>query len=377
MFTKLTGIYFPIGRGHLSTASEKVALKVVLGILSLGTDKYGSEKEYHSRLESLGGVIDTRVDMDYSLLYVRCPSEFVSESTKLLSELIEDLSERNFDKARSAYRDELNAVVDVPIRKLYNNTTMSIIAQPTLGELLVALDELTFDIVRGLFERLKDCMETFEYDGTTGPILSLTRSVSTSDIMNGNRVELDQADTAQGAVAYGYYHFDGAMHMAKLMEGIYSTGMAGPVFEIIRKREGMAYFARMMSETYGRYDVHIMAAAVNAENIEKTLEIMDEIYQGTTLEVVQDNIERAANYYVGSLKRRYDEIQSRFSMQLESYIQYGEVYTIEESVEQVSEITPEMLHLYISKTIENPRIVAATGQIPDDAVNNIKSTYNA
>jgi len=145
----------------------------------------------------------------------------------------------------------------------------------------------------------------------------------------------------------GISYLDERRHTQNMMNSILGGGMSSRLFQRIREEKGLAYSVYSYPSTYsdvGSFAVYVGTSPANIKEFFATLK--DELDRFLAEGVTWEELRRTQNQTKSSIYLGLESIMTRMNRLGKSALFYGRFIPVEEVMEKIMAVTPEMVREY-------------------------------
>ncbi len=334
-------------------------------IMFSGTKKRKDNKEISFEVETIGGYFNAVTSDEYTIYYVKVPYENFLKALDIISDMfLNSTFDPDFiNLEKGIVKQELNMYKDNPRRTVYDNFTKLLYKGSSLSGDIDKQIKLLDTINR---EKILNFISKYYLNKNT--IISIVGNISNYDVEkevsnifmskksieptyqrskavfneNENKVihvkkDINQSNFILGAKGFSlhteYYY------PLVLMSTILGGGEGSHLFQFLRNKLGVAYYASSYNSLYSDTGYFIISAGVENNSFLKSLhsliQFLNEFKNGN---FNKEDIDRAKGYVLGGILSQLETVDSIADFILTDYAYLGKVRNIEEMRENIMSV---------------------------------------
>ena len=327
-----------------------------------GTEKR-SAKELSEELDNVGGNINAYTGKETTAYYIQVLSSRLEVGIDILSDMFlnSTFSIENLEKEKKVVIEEINMYEDIPEEKIHDmNSTFAVSGSQSnivLGS-IESVNGISREILVDYFERMytpdnmvislagnidiEKVMEILE--GTMGKIKQnkINRSKEFSMVVNsGKQIEKKEISQVHLCInTNGISYLDEDRYKYSIISNILAGNMSSRLFQKIREDRGLAYSVYSYMSDFREGGLFTIYAGTTSKDYREVMEIIieefDEIKKNG---VTEKELERSKNQFLSSLTFGLENSRARMSRLANSYLTYGRIKTMEETLEEIEKIS--------------------------------------
>lgn len=379
------GVYIRVGSRN-ENAKIAGASHFIEHMLFKGTEKR-SAREIAESFEAIGGQLNAFTSKEYTCVYARTLDENIYMAIDILFDMLfnSQFLLRDVSTEKGVVIEEINMYEDTPDDLIHDVFARSLweghpMGSPILGTLESVSNfspEEIYDFYKSRYvpanmvisvagnvdgSRIKDVIDKYlEKQKKEESEWSNSRP-------SGNKsfIKLVEKDTEQIQICLGVpgisFH-DQRRYTQNVMNSILGGGMSSRLFQTIREENGLAYSIYSYPSNYsdtGSYSIHI---GTGPAKISKFFEVLyKELNSFVSEGVNKEEVSRTQQLIKSSIYMSLESVMNRMSRMGKSLLMYDKVKPIEEVIDRVLAIDPEMVMEFSSDILKNEIIsLAAIG----------------
>lgn len=329
-----------------------------------GTEKR-SAKDISEEIDNIGGMINAYTSKENTVYYVQVLSSKIDVGVDILSDMFlnSTFTTENLDKERNVIIEEIKMYEDIPEETVHDENVKFAIegvqSKSVLGtveslkeidrEKLVAyfkhryipsnmiisvagnieMDSL-YEQLNGTFGNLETTEYPREYNGEM-------------KIKDGEN--LIKRDTNQVHLCFntlGVSTKDKKKYSVAMISNILGGNMSSRLFQKIREEKGLAYSVYSYTTSFEEGGMFTVYAGTTKESYAEVLDMIKEEFEEVKDEGISSyELQKAKNQFLSMLTFGLENSKGKMNRMASSYLLYGEVKDIEETIKEIESITLE------------------------------------
>jgi len=335
-------------------------------IMFSGTKKRKDNKEISFEVETLGGYFNAATSDEYTIYYVKVPYENFIKALDIISDMfLNSTFEKDFiDLERGVVKQELNMFKDNPRRLVYENFTKLLYKGSSLsGDLdlqLKSLDSINRDKLINFISKyylnkntivsVVGNISQYDIEKEVYSKLSNKKSleatyVRKSAVFNNkdNKIIHVKKDSNQSNFILGMKSFSlytEYYYQLIVMSTILGGGEGSHLFQFLRNKLGVAYYASAQGTRYTDTGYFVVSAGVEKDSfldsLKSVIKFLNEFKEGN---FNKEDIDRAKGYVTGGIMSLFETADSIADFILTEYAYLGRVKSIKEMKDGISSVS--------------------------------------
>lgn len=356
----------------------------IANTLLRGSTKYPDDLLLGEALDNLGAYFNVEVHKEYSAYYIKVDNERVAKAADFLTEVtthpIFSLAEIDREKklcdgdiknrtnnaatvaldnlAKLVYKDHPLSFPGIASKKFLDNLKRDDLINYHKKYYTGANMTLVFVGQEDIYQKFaKEIKETASQipAGEKNSFLPFDKSTLTSN-SNLMDFETDQIYCAFGYPAYQRNHSN--RYILELIESILGKGRANKRFLPLYLTRSPATYVTPTAQFFSDFGFFLIQAAAPAVNIKYAYQkIIEEIEKIKVEEIKEDELSRVKTLYLGNLQIQIEEpIEYGFFHALQYLFNNGQVFSFEDIIKKVSEVTPADIKKVATEVFDQTKI---------------------
>ncbi|MGE5371299.1 MAG: M16 family metallopeptidase [Solirubrobacterales bacterium] len=359
-----------------------------------------SARDIAEVFEEMGGQLNAYTAREYTCYYTRVLDEKLNEAMDVLFDMLynSQMASAELDVERGVIVEEINMYEDTPDDLVHDIFSQTIFSGHSLGRpILGSVDNIEGIQARVIYDYYKMyyrpenmiiavagnidadavCSRLESYEGYLTD--SVTFPVLDAPAM-GAGMNLVTKDTEQVQICLGVpgiSYLDERRYTQNIMNSILGGGISSRLFQKIREEKGLAYSVYSYPSTYRDVGTYVIYVGTSVAKVPEFFQILRRELNGfvsdgvTAVEVDRTKNQIKANMYMGM-----ESVVTRMNRLGKSMLLYGRVPSVDEMIERVFAVTPEMVRTYARETFDtNPFTLACIGE--GDAITTVRDEFSA
>jgi predicted Zn-dependent peptidase len=196
------------------------------------------------------------------------------------------------------------------------------------------------------------------------PDASEAAGVPTEGVALTVRRQVEQANVIVGST--GLSATDERRFTLSVLSAALGGGMSSRLFQEIREKRGLAYTTYSFASGYGGLGTFGLYAGCAPAKVDQVTELLTaELERLAADGITDDELDRSIGQLSGGLVLGLEDSGSRMSRLGKAELVYGELMTLEESLERIAAVTTEDVRELAAELAERPRSVVRVGPFGD------------
>jgi len=355
------GIFVGTGSKH-EKVNEYGVSHLLEHMMFKGTNKR-TAKELSEQIDDVGGNINAYTGKETTAYYIQLLSSRLEVGVDILSDMFlnSTFSEENLEKEKKVVIEEINMYEDIPEEKVHDiNSTFAISGDQSnivLGS-IESVNGISRDILIDYFNRrytpenmvislagnmdIDKVMEMLE--DTMGTIEKQEIEISKGFPMKINpgkqisKKEMSQVHLCINTKGISYLDED--RYKYSIISNILAGNMSSRLFQKIREDRGLAYSIYSYMSNFKEGGLFTIYAGTTPKDYNEVIQIvLEEFEEIKKNSVTEKELERSKNQFLSSLTFGLENSRARMSRLASSYLTYGRIKTMEETMEEIERIS--------------------------------------
>ncbi|GAA1728057.1 pitrilysin family protein [Isoptericola hypogeus] len=196
------------------------------------------------------------------------------------------------------------------------------------------------------------------------PVAAQTQGVPTEGVELTVRRQVEQANVIVGST--GLASTDDRRFTLSVLNAVLGGGMSSRLFQEIRERRGLAYTTYSFASGHGGLGTFGLYAGCSPAKVDQVTELLVEELERLAADGITDaELERSVGQLSGGLVLGLEDSGSRMSRLGKAELVYGELLSVEESLERVRAVTSADVRELAADLAARPRSVVRVGPFGD------------
>lgn len=364
------GLWLNVG-SRLETPENNGVSHFIEHMLFKGTTKR-SAKKISQIFDSIGGQLNAFTGKECTCFYSKTLSDYLELSIDVLSDMYFDslFSENEIALEKNVVLEEIDMYEDSP-EELVNDIIAETVWKNSLGYpilgssknienltrekiLTYKTENYTFNrlviSVAGNFDNKKLLRYLNKYFNRENKMVSKIEYFK-NEFNSGNVVKNKDIEQAHISIAYpGLKSRDDLVYPMLAVNSILGGGMSSRLFQEIREKRGLAYSIYSYTSSYMEEGMFNIYVGCNPKNVDKVISIIDsQIDKITSRGLTAKEINSAKQQLKGNFLLGLENTTSLMSYAGKSECLWNEIETVEEVLEQISDIDKEKIDKVINQ----------------------------
>lgn len=385
-YVKSVSIGVWIGNGSRHEKKEENGIShFIEHMLFKGTYRR-SAGEIASAIDAVGGQINAFTAREYTCFYTKTLDAHASVAMDVLSDMIfnSKLADEDIELERGVILEEIKLYEDSPEDLVYDLFSEAVWGDTSMGRTILgtkeSLDGINSEIMR---EYLKShytcdniiisvsgklCDNFFELLEQYFGSVSLNKGkpyMPEAEYRCGSVVRCKDTEQLQMVVGFkGIDIMDESVYSLLVFNNVFGCGMSSRLFQNIREKYGLVYSVCAGHSAYintGTFDISVGTSVENAPKVAEL--ICGEIDRVKREKLTKDEVDTAKEMLKGSYILSYESTGARMQGAGRSLLLDKPIYTPEEALEKINEVSVESTAEIIDKVLDTKTVsTAAVGQ---------------
>jgi predicted Zn-dependent peptidase len=358
-----------------------------------GTEKRRSAQEISEAIEGTGGIINGGTDKEITTYWCKVASNHLSLALDVLVDLVCNprFDQEDIDNERGVIIEEIRMSIDSPRQRVDMLIDELLWPEHPLGRDIAGTEETVGalqrpqirdfffshytpdNIVISVAGDVEHAMlqDTLFHLMGTGPRTTEAVRIPFRNEQFTPRLCVEQRDIEQVHINMGFpglslEHPD--RFAVDLLNIILGGGMSSRLFSEIRERRGLAYDVNSCADHFLDTGSFLIYAGVNPQRLDDTLKaIAEQLDLLKNVSIREDEVTRAKEKVKGRLMLAFEDSRNVANWLGAQEVLTGHIYTLEEIVSRVEEITPGDLQRIANSLFVNGKInLALVGPVGKD-----------
>ena len=391
-----------IGAGGRYENKKNAGISHYLEHMVFKGTKTRSTKDIKESIEGIGGSLNGFTEEEMTCYFVKVPKKFTGLGLDVLSDMITNpkITKADLDRERGVIFEEIKMYKDRPDHYVHRMLSELLWPDHPLGMPLVGTEETLIKMNRQHLEEFRSrfyapenivvcaCGQIDEepfLKQVARHFLRLERRPRPhfkKFISRQKKARFDfcKKETEQTHLAVGFHNisrFHPDKYTSKLLHVLLGGNMSSRLFHELREKRGLAYDISTGIKHYADTGAFVVSAGVDHKKLIKVIEIMaKELKKIKKTRVGNDEFQRAKDFYKGQLVMGLEGTLSRMLWIGEKLISKDINYNIDEVVDSIEHVTPDMVIELAGKVFrKNNMNVAVVGPLDNKAQRRVKSEF--
>lgn len=324
-----------------------------------------SAKDISEEMDNEGGMINAYTSRETTVYYIQMLSERLTKGVDILADMFlnSTFTDENLEKERNVIIEEIRMYEDIPEEVIHEENTRFALSGPQGKNVLGTVESLKKidrkilseyfyerycpeNIVISVAGRIKEDELFNQLNETFG---NLKGSGETRDIdykMSINNGEhLIKQETNQIHLCFntkGVSLLDKYKYPVAIIINVLGGNMSARLFQKIREERGLAYSVYGYSSSFEEGGLFTIYAGTTKENYKEVLDLIKEEFEDIKENgITEYELQKSKNQFLSMFTFGLESSKGKMNRMANSYMLYGEVKDVEESIEKVESITLE------------------------------------
>ncbi|MGX6591440.1 M16 family metallopeptidase [Cetobacterium ceti] len=324
-----------------------------------------SAKDISEEIDNEGGMINAYTSRETTVYYIQMLSERLTKGVDILADMFlnSTFTDENLEKERNVIIEEIKMYEDIPEEVIHEENIRFALGGPQGKNVLGTVESLKKidrkilseyfyerycpeNIVISVAGRIKEDELFNQLNETFG---NLKGSEKTRDIdykMSINNGEhLIKQETNQIHLCFntkGVSLLDKYKYPVAIIINVLGGNMSARLFQKIREERGLAYSVYGYSSSFEEGGLFTIYAGTTKENYKEVLDLIKEEFEDIKENgITEYELQKSKNQFLSMFTFGLESSKGKMNRMANSYMLYGEVKDVEESIEKVESITLE------------------------------------
>ncbi|SJZ46436.1 Predicted Zn-dependent peptidase [Cetobacterium ceti] len=324
-----------------------------------------SAKDISEEIDNEGGMINAYTSRETTVYYIQMLSERLTKGVDILADMFlnSTFTDENLEKERNVIIEEIRMYEDIPEEVIHEENIRFALGGPQGKNVLGTVESLKKidrkilseyfyerycpeNIVISVAGRIKEDELFNQLNETFG---NLKGSEKTRDIdykMSINNGEhLIKQETNQIHLCFntkGVSLLDKYKYPVAIIINVLGGNMSARLFQKIREERGLAYSVYGYSSSFEEGGLFTIYAGTTKENYKEVLDLIKEEFEDIKENgITEYELQKSKNQFLSMFTFGLESSKGKMNRMANSYMLYGEVKDVEESIEKVESITLE------------------------------------
>jgi len=354
-----------VGTGSKYEREDEYGVSHLLEHMMFKGTKRRTAKELSEQIDDVGGNINAYTGKEITAYYIQLLSSRLEVGIDILSDMFlnSTFSDENLEKEKKVVIEEINMYGDIPEEKVHDiNSTFAISGDQSnivLGS-IESVNGISREILVNYFNRrytpenmvislagnmdIDKVMEMLE--NTMGIIEKKETQTSkefSMKINSGKKIlkkEMSQVHLCINTKGISYLDED--RYKYSIISNILAGNMSSRLFQKIREDRGLVYSIYSYMSNFREGGLFTIYAGTTPKDYNEVIKIvLEEFEEIKKNSVTEKELERSKNQFLSSLTFGLENSRARMSRLANSYLTYGRIKTIEETIEEIEKISCE------------------------------------
>lgn len=333
-----------------------------------GTERRPTAIDIAEAIEGAGGVLNAYTSKELTCYWNHVPFDELETAMDVLADMLHNsmLDPEEIDRERTVVHQEIKRTQDQPGAFVGELLGRAMYGDHQMGWSTAGTEDTVSSLQRQDFS---DWMDTWY--SPSNLVLSVAGNTTHARVMdlagrlfaNGrarsdlprvaaieselpaSRVVTDVRDISQANLAIGLpsvSRTDPDRYVLMILNAVLGRGMSSRLFKEVRERRGLAYSVGSSVSRHSDTGMLAVSAGVSPENVHEALEVILQELEKLTQELVgAEELKKAKDYTVGSIRLGLESTMSLGQRAGESLLTLGEIEPVDSMVEKLRAVTSE------------------------------------
>ncbi|MGE5397902.1 MAG: M16 family metallopeptidase [Chitinophagales bacterium] len=358
-----------------------------------------SARDIAEVFEEMGGQLNAYTSKESTCFYARVLDENIYQAMDILFDMLFNsmLNEKDLDVERGVIIEEINMYEDSPDELVHDVFIQTVLSSQPLGRPILGYSKIIESMDR---ETIMNYYR--QYYNPSNMIIAVAGNVNEEEVIKriegykgydpdactslihdsanmGQGLKLLNKKTEQVQICLGVpgiSYLDDNRHVQTVMNSILGGGMSSRLFQKIREEKGLAYSVYSYPSTYrdvGTYTIYVGTGPTRVREFFATLK--DELTRFIDDGVSMDEVSRTQKQIKASIYLGLESIMTRMNRMGKSQLMYGRVIDVEEVIEKIFKLTPDMVQNFAQRILAGGNFsLASIGEA--DALKIVEEEFN-
>jgi len=342
--------------------------------------KTRTAKQISEEIDDVGGEMNAFTSKEITAFYIKSLSEYTKIGIDILSDIYLNsiFSTEEMKKERGVIIEEIRMYEDIPEEKIHDLNSAKVLeggvlANPVLGT-EESVNEITSEELASYWKQRYTTDNTF---------ISVVGDINEDEVLKEleNKFALlerkSQKRKYDGKFKFNYgieemkkdiqqVHLclnveaikrkDEKRYTLAILSNILGGNMSSRLFQEVREERGLAYTIHSYSTSYEEGGLFTVYAATTKEAYKEVLEIIKKEFDKIKKEgITKQELNRAKNQLKSSLILGLESTKARMVRFARVFMDYGEIETIEKTIEKIEKVTLENVKDFANEMFNNEK----------------------
>lgn len=324
-----------------------------------------SAKEISEAIDMEGGTINAYTSRDVTCYYVRMLASKIEKGIEVLVDMLlnSTFTQENLEKERNVIIEEIRMYDDIPEEVVHEENIRFAVTGSQVNsisgteESVRAIDREKFlDYFKAQYKPeniviavagkidIDKIIEQLNKELGKWENNSVSREMKTEYTINSGK-NLIKKQTNQIHLCYntrGVSELDERRYVAGVLFNALAGNMSSRLFQKIREEKGLAYSVYGYPTPFNEDGVYTIYAGTTKEGYEEVLDIIkNELKDVRENGITEDELQKAKNKFLSIITFSMEDSKGKISRMASSYLNYGEIKDIQETIDAIEKITIE------------------------------------
>jgi len=371
------GIWINIGSRYEVEAQKGIS-HFLEHLLFKGSKKY-SCRAIKESIEGVGGALNGFTSEEHTCYLVKIPHRYLACALDILSDMVINpcLKPADIEKEKAVVLEELKMYRDLPQSYVYELLDELLWPRQALGSPVIGTVETVNKINRNVLKSFQanhytpanivisaaGLLDNDFLVKKASSIFSPLKSAKLNVFLKAQQrqdhpqLKIFHKDTEQTHMALGFYALKRdhpLKHAQAILHIILGANMSSRLFNQVREKRGLAYEIGTGLKRYHDTGVFLVHAGIDNRKVPDCLElIFQELGRTKKSYVTKDEFKRAKEFYLGQLSLALEDTMEYMLWMGESVACLDEVYSLEQIIKEVNQVSPEDVKIVARQVFEN------------------------
>ncbi|MGI6548854.1 MAG: M16 family metallopeptidase [Syntrophomonadales bacterium] len=346
-----------------------------------------SARAIAEEFEKMGGQLNAYTSKEHTCFYARILDENLNEAMDVLFDMLYNsaMTQKDVDTERGVILEEINMYEDSPDELIHDVFSQTIMGGHPLGRPILGHEEIIASLSR---DSINDYYRSFYHPANM--VIAVVGNIKGEEVFarlagyKGYRpnpgvikealvpnlikgVNLVPKDTEQVQICLGVPgipYTDERRYTQNVMNSILGGGISSHLFQKIREEKGLAYNVFSYPSTYRETGTYAIYVGTGPGKVREFFALLrDELDRFISEGVTAEEVMRTQSQIKASLFLGMESVMARMNRLGKSELLYGKVTPVEEVIERVFAVTPQMVQDYAREILgKHPYTLAVIGE---------------
>lgn len=360
-----------------------------------GTKKRPTAMDVATEIDAMGGINNAFTSKEYTGYFIKAGAAHIEHILEIISDMLHNSLFKNeeFERERNVILQEIHMRADDPkirVLDLVEEVVFGreqplgwdtagypkIIKAQTRNQMVDYIDERYLPnnmvlIVAGSFDKKSVLASVKEHYGHTKPH-EVTNFLPYVEKQTEFQIEIDRRKIKQSAVALafkGISYFDDDRYALDVLTTILGGGMSSRMFNEIREKRGLAYYAKTAAESYHDSGVMVTYAGIDLPKTHEALKVMvDEYVKIRDVKVGEKELSKAKETIKGHMALGFEDSMGVAQFYGFAELLENQIRTFDSEVAKIDEVTSDDIARVAKRLIKHEKMsLAVVGPFKDAA----------